>query len=153
MAGDCRDKVDSIQCFTAGGETFINRSMLHLFLVALGGAIGASLRHLTGQALLRLAGPGFPHGTMAVNIAGSFVMGLFIAWLTRRSGGSSNELRLFVATGLLGGFTTFSAFSLDVAVLWERGQGLAAAMYVFGSVALSIAALFTGLWLARSVAG
>ena len=103
--------------------------------------------------MLRLAGPGFPFGTMTVNIAGSFAMGLFVAWLTRRSGGTSNELRLFIATGLLGGFTTFSAFSLDVAVLWERGQAMAAAFYVLGSVMLSVAALFAGLWLARSVAG
>lgn len=142
-----------IPCFTGGGERFINRFMQHLLLVALGGAIGASLRHLTGQAMLRLAGPGFPHATMTVNIAGSFAMGLFIAWLARRTGGTGNELRLFVATGLLGGFTTFSAFSLDVAVLWERGQVLAAAFYVFGSVTLSIAALFAGLWLARNLAG
>lgn len=142
-----------IECFTGGGERFINSFMQHLLLVALGGAIGASLRHLIGQIVLRLAGPGFPFGTMTVNIAGSFAMGLFVAWLTRRSGGTSNELRLFIATGLLGGFTTFSAFSLDVAVLWERGQAMAATFYVLGSVMLSVAALFAGLWLARSVAG
>ena len=80
--------------------------MIHLLLVALGGAIGASLRHLSGTFFLRTFGPGFPYGTLFVNVAGSLAMGLFIGWLVRRTGGSSQELRLFVATGLLGGFTT-----------------------------------------------
>lgn len=126
--------------------------MLHTLLVALGGAIGASLRHLTGQFMMRLAGPNFPYGTITVNIVGSFVMGLFVAWLSRRAGGTSSELRLFFATGLLGGFTTFSAFSLDVATLWERGAEMTAAIYLLASVILSVAALFAGLWLARSLA-
>ena len=123
--------------------------MFHTLLIALGGGIGAALRHLTGQAILRLAGPGFPWGTMTVNIGGSFVMGLFVAWLARKSG-VAPEWRLFFATGLLGGFTTFSAFSLDVAVLYERGDLAHAAVYAAASVILSIAALFLGLWVARS---
>ena len=94
--------------------------MLHLVLVAVGGAIGASLRHLVNLASLRLVGPNFPWGTMAINIAGCLAMGVFMELLARRFN-ASNELRLFVATGILGGFTTFSAFSLDFAVLWERG--------------------------------
>lgn len=125
--------------------------MMHLFYVALGGAAGASLRHLSGLAFLRLFGPGFPWGTMFVNIAGSFAMGLLIAWLSRRTG-TPAEWRLFLATGLLGGFTTFSAFSLDVATLWERGDQLAAFWYVAASVLLSIAAIFAGLTLMRSLA-
>ena len=124
--------------------------MLHLILVAVGGAIGASLRHLVNLASLRLAGPGFPWGTMAVNVAGSFAMGVFVELLARRFN-ASNELRLFIATGVLGGFTTFSAFSLDFAVLWERGAALPALTYAITSVVGSILALFLGLWLARSI--
>lgn len=124
--------------------------MTHLLLVALGGAIGAALRHLSGIAALRLMGFAFPWGTLFVNVFGSLLMGLFIVWLTKRSG-TSNELRLFVATGILGGFTTFSAFSLDVANLIERGAGVGAASYVIASVVLSIAAVFIGLWFGRAI--
>ena len=123
--------------------------MYHLLIVAAGGAVGASLRHLTGLAAMRLLGVNFPWGTLAVNIVGSFAMGVFIELLARRFG-ASNELRLFVATGLLGGFTTFSAFSLDVAVLWERGAAGTAAGYVLVSVIGAILALFAGLWVART---
>ena len=124
--------------------------MYHLLIVAAGGAIGAGLRHLVNMASMRFA-ISFPWGTLAVNIVGSLVMGVFIETLARRAGASA-ELRLFVATGILGGFTTFSAFSLDVAVLWERGaQGLAA-IYVAASVIGAILALFAGLWLARNLA-
>ena len=123
--------------------------MYHLVIVAAGGAVGASLRHLTGLAAMRLLGVNFPWGTLAVNIVGSFAMGVFIELLARRFG-ASNELRLFVATGLLGGFTTFSAFSLDVAVLWERGAMATAAGYVLASVVGAILALFAGLWVART---
>jgi CrcB protein len=125
--------------------------MYHLLVVAAGGAIGASLRHLVGLASLRLIGPAFPWGTLTVNIVGSFAMGVFIELLVRRVGASS-ELRLFVATGMLGGFTTFSAFSLDVAVLWERGAHAAAAGYVAASVVGAVAALFAGLTIVRSLA-
>ena len=124
--------------------------MFHLLLVALGGAIGSSLRHLVNIAALRLVGAGFPWSTMAVNIAGSFAMGVFVEVLARRVG-ASNEVRLFVATGLLGGFTTFSSFSLDFATIWERGAALPALGYLLASVTGSILALFLGLWLARSL--
>lgn len=124
--------------------------MYHVLLVAMGGAIGASMRHLAGLGALRLWGPNFPWGTMLINIAGSFAMGVFIEALARRFGGS-NELRLFVATGVLGGFTTFSSFSLDVAVLWERGAGVPALGYVLTSVVGAVLALFLGLWLVRTV--
>ncbi|MHA6643383.1 fluoride efflux transporter CrcB [Mesorhizobium sp. A623] len=124
--------------------------MVHLLLVAAGGAIGAGLRHLANLGTLRLVGPNFPWGTIAINIVGSFVMGLFIALLGRRFGGS-NELRMFVATGILGGFTTFSSFSLDFATLWERGTPLPAMGYALASVIGAIVAVFLGLWLARTV--
>ncbi|ESX86154.1 fluoride efflux transporter CrcB [Mesorhizobium sp. M0615] len=123
--------------------------MFNLLLVVVGGGIGAGIRHLTNIGALRLVGPNYPWGTMAINILGSFVMGLFVAALMRRGG--SNELRLFVATGILGGFTTFSAFSLDFATLWERGATLPALGYALASVVGAIIALFLGLWLARTV--
>ncbi|ESX14607.1 MULTISPECIES: fluoride efflux transporter CrcB [unclassified Mesorhizobium] len=123
--------------------------MFNLLLVVVGGGIGAGIRHLTNIGALRLVGPNYPWGTMVINIVGSFAMGLFIAALMRRGG--SNELRLFVATGILGGFTTFSAFSLDFATLWERGATLPALGYALASVVGAIIALFLGLWLARTV--
>jgi fluoride exporter len=123
--------------------------MNHVFLVAVGGALGAAMRYLSGMAALRLLGPNFPWNTIFVNVSGSLAMGLLVAWLARRSAGD-DLLRVFLATGVLGGFTTFSAFSLDVAILYERGDlGLAFA-YVLGSVTLSVAALFAGLWLMRA---
>jgi fluoride exporter len=126
--------------------------MPHILLVAFGGGLGAALRHLANMGVLRLFGPNFPWGTMGINILGSFAMGVFIELLVRRAG-SSNELRLFVATGILGGFTTFSAFSLDFAVLFERGAMGQALYYALASVILSILALFFGLWLVRTFAG
>ena len=123
--------------------------MFNLLLVVVGGGIGAGIRHLTNIGALRLVGPNYPWGTMAINIVGSFAMGLFIAVLMRRGG--SDQLRLFVATGIFGGFTTFSAFSLDFATLWERGSALPALGYALASVIGAIVALFLGLWLARAV--
>lgn len=121
-----------------------------LALVAAGGATGATLRHLAGIAAFRLLGTGFPYGTMFVNIVGSFAMGLFIEFLIHRMHGHQ-DLRLLIATGLLGGFTTFSAFSLDFAALYERGALALAAGYLLGSVVLSILALFAGLHAARAL--
>ncbi|MCX8282186.1 fluoride efflux transporter CrcB [Phyllobacterium sp. 0TCS1.6C] len=122
-----------------------------LLLVATGGAIGSVLRYGVGLLMTRLFGVSFPFGTLTVNVAGGFLMGLFIELLARKFNGLP-ELRLFVAVGILGGFTTFSSFSLDVAVLWERGETSSVMIYVFASVLLSIGALFFGLWLARTVA-
>ena len=119
-------------------------------LVFLGGGLGAISRHAAGLAVGRIAGASFPWGTLLVNILGSFAMGLLIAWLARRSAGDL-DLRLLLATGFLGGFTTFSAFSLDAVTLYERGALTAAAGYVIASVAVSILALFAGLWLARQL--
>lgn len=125
--------------------------MNHLLIVALGGGIGAGLRHLSATAALRIMGPNFPWGTFFVNVVGSLTMGLFIGWLVKRTGGSSQEIRLFFATGVLGGFTTFSAFSLDAANLIERGANLAALSYILSSVLLSIIAVFIGLTISRAV--
>ncbi|SDR38915.1 fluoride efflux transporter CrcB [Pseudovibrio sp. Tun.PSC04-5.I4] len=124
--------------------------MKHLILVAIGGGVGAVCRHLISMAGLRLLGSGFPWGTVAVNILGSLFMGIFIEVLAQRLNGSS-ELRYLIATGFLGGFTTFSTFSLDVAVLWERGELVTAAAYVLMSLILSVSALFIGLYLTRQV--
>jgi fluoride exporter len=124
--------------------------MLNLLLVAFGGAIGASLRHLVNSAAARAGALSFPWHTLVINVVGSFAMGLFIGWLARRSG-SSDALRLLVATGVLGGFTTFSAFSLDFASLWQRGELAGAYAYAAGSVLLSLLAVFGGLWLARAM--
>ncbi|HHY02351.1 MAG TPA: fluoride efflux transporter CrcB [Paracoccus sp.] len=109
--------------------------------VALGGAAGAVARHGVNIGAGRLFGPGFPVGTVAVNILGSFLMGLLVVVLAARG----NALSPLLITGLLGGFTTFSAFSLDAVTLWQRGQGAVALAYVAGSVGLSLAALLAGL--------
>ncbi|MBF9028824.1 fluoride efflux transporter CrcB [Rhodobacterales bacterium HKCCE3408] len=122
----------------------------HVLQVALGGAIGASARYLTGIALVRAFGhTGFPLGVITVNVVGSFLMGLFVGLAAQRG---LTHLSPLVATGILGGFTTFSAFSLEAVTLWERGATGLAAAYVAGNVCLSIAALFAGLALMRSVA-
>ncbi|MEP2705864.1 MAG: fluoride efflux transporter CrcB [Roseibium sp.] len=125
--------------------------MKHLLLVMLGGGLGAGSRHLVSMITLRLFGAGFPVGTLAVNVVGSLAMGLFIGWLVRHEVGNLQTLRYFVATGFLGGFTTFSAFSLDTAVLWERGDTQLALTYVLASVVLSIAGVFAGLMIMRQV--
>ena len=122
--------------------------MNHFLIVALGGAAGASLRHFVGMLALRSFGSGFPYGTLICNVAGSFMMGLLIELLAIRFN-ASTEVRLLLTTGLLGGFTTFSTFSLDVVVLTERGQMGMALFYVAVSLAGSIVALFAGLSAAR----
>ena len=121
-----------------------------LISVALGGAIGSALRYLTNLAALRLLGAGFPWGTAVVNVVGSFAMGLLAVLLLERTGNS--RLAPFLMTGVLGGFTTFSAFSLDALRLVEEGHMDSAVYYIAGSVALSIAALMIGMALARWLA-
>lgn len=118
-----------------------------LLQVALGGAIGSVGRYLVTWAVVRACLPGFPAGTVAVNIAGSLVMGVLFIVLTR-----DGRLSPLLMTGVLGGFTTFSAFSLDAFCLWERGEQGAALLYVGLSVAGSLAALALGIGLARGFA-
>ncbi len=119
-----------------------------LLQVALGGAIGASLRYLTGVGVFRLFGPGFPLGAITVNIVGSFVMGAFVVYAANRG---ATYLAPFVMTGILGGFTTFSAFSLETYTLFERGAVGQAGLYVVLSVVLSVMALVAGIFAARGV--
>ncbi len=117
-----------------------------LLQVALGGALGASARYLTNIGAARFLGAGFPWGTVIVNILGSFLMGLLVALLAQRD---AMRLVPFLMTGILGGFTTFSAFSLDAVKLWQGGEPTVAAAYVVCSVVLSIAALMLGMALFR----
>lgn len=119
-----------------------------LFTVALGGAIGASGRYLVNVTATRVIGHGYPAGTMIVNVLGSFLMGVLFVVLAKKGG---NVLAPFLMTGVLGGFTTFSAFSLDTLALFERGQVASAAGYVALSVGLSLAALVLGVYAARGV--
>jgi CrcB protein len=127
--------------------------MEKILMVALGGALGASLRYAVVAWAGRTLGHGFPWGTTIVNVAGSFVMGLAAVAMMERFPGSWGRYGPFLMTGVLGGFTTFSAFSLDALFLIERGRSLAAAGYIGGSVALSIGGLWAGLALARGVWG
>src|SRR3712207_228955 len=127
--------------------------MSSYLLVFLGAGIGGALRHGVNAGCARLCGMAFPSGTLIVNVVGSFAMGVVVAWLTSRAGeGWSQPLRLFLTTGILGGFTTFSAFSLDAVLLWERGEAGLAAAYVAASVALSVGGLLAGLSLVRALA-
>jgi CrcB protein len=119
-----------------------------IFLAAAGGAFGSAARYLLSLASGQLFGLSFPWGTLAANISGSFMMGVLIA-LGAEKLHLPNEMRVLVATGFLGGFTTFSAFSLDFALLFERKNYVLAGLYLAGSVGLSIAALFLGLILVR----
>ena len=119
-----------------------------LIQVALGGAIGASGRYLTGVASLRAFGPGFPWATMIVNVAGSILMGVLVVVLAHKSG---TRFAPFLMTGVLGGFTTFSAFSLDALTLYERGEVGLAAAYIAGTLALTLGGIALGVVIARGV--
>lgn len=121
-----------------------------LFPVMIGGAIGAGARHLAGQAMLARLGPGFPWWTLSINIAGSLLMGLLIGGLARSSDGGDTA-RLFFGVGVLGGFTTFSSFSMEFWLLFERGETAQAASYVLASVAGAILACGLGLLVVRQV--
>lgn len=120
----------------------------NLLIVALGGALGASGRYLTNVGLARAFGSGLPYGTFAVNVVGSFAMGVIVVVLERKG---LNAWAPFLMTGVLGGFTTFSAFSLDTLTLIERGQMATAWLYAGLSVALSLAAIAAGVLLTRTV--
>jgi fluoride exporter len=127
--------------------------MASYLLVFLGAGIGGALRHGVNVGCARMCGTAFPWGTLTVNVVGSFIMGALAGWLAFKAGeGWSQSLRLLLTTGILGGFTTFSAFSLDAVLIWERGQIGLAATYVAASVVLSIAGLIAGLGLVRTIA-
>ena len=123
-------------------------SLQGFLLVFLGAGLGGMARHGVGVAALRL-GSSFPYGTLAINVLGSILMGLFTGWFALRGG--SQALRLFIATGVLGGFTTFSSYSLEAVLLLERGETGAALAYILGSMVLGLAGLFLGLALTRAV--
>jgi fluoride exporter len=135
-----------------GDAALYASEMLSTALVFLGAGIGGVLRHGVNLVSQTWLGASFPYGTMAINIIGSGVMGLVAGFLAFKAGeGWTQNARLFLATGILGGFTTFSAFSLDAVLLWERGEAMLAAFYVLGSVVLSLAALVAGLALVRGL--
>lgn len=123
--------------------------MTKVLLVAVGGAAGSVARYLVGAAALRWIGPGWPWGTMTVNIVGGFLMGLLTGWLALRAAGQQETLRVLLGVGVLGGFTTFSAFSLDAALMIERRAYGQAFSYTAASAIIALAALFAGLYLAR----
>lgn len=134
------------------GAALYASAMLSTALVFLGAGIGGVLRHGVNLVSLKWLGASFPYGTLAINILGSGMMGLVAGFLAFKAGeGWTQNARLFLATGILGGFTTFSAFSLDAMLLWERGEALPAALYVLGSVVLSLAALVAGLSIVRGL--
>ena len=124
--------------------------MPKVLLVMLGGAIGAALRYGVGRLTVERLGPGFPWGTMIVNLSGGLLAGLLLGWAVRHS--ASEGLMLFLGVGVLGGFTTFSSFSGEVAQMIGRGELGVAAAYVGASVAGSVLLLFAGLWLTRAAA-
>ena len=122
---------------------------MHYLIVFVGGGFGAALRHGVNRASLAYLGPAFPWGTLFVNIVGGLIMGA-LAGLFLIKGGSQ-EWRLFLTTGVLGGFTTFSAFSLEAALMWQRSEYGALGLYVAASVLLSILALFVGMSVVRAI--
>jgi CrcB protein len=122
--------------------------MYHYMLVFIGGGIGTVLRHGVNRAFARWFGTEFPYHTLFENVTGSFVMGLLVGYFAYK-GEAPQQVRLFLTTGVLGGYTTFSAFSLDAALFGERHAWMLGALYVLASVAGSILGLFLGLWLVR----
>jgi CrcB protein len=127
------------------------QSAMNYLLVFIGGGLGSTLRHIINIVSPRVLGTGFPYHTFIINITGSIVMGLIAGYLAFK-GEAAQPWRLFLMTGILGGYTTFSAFSLDAALLYERGEIGLALFYVVGSVVFSIAGLFAGLALVRHLA-
>lgn len=127
--------------------------MFNLLLVAAGGALGAGARHLVSGLFLRQFGSAWPWGTLVINASGSLLLGLLVGVLAFRGGEGQAQLRLLLGTGVLGGFTTFSAYSLETVQLIERGRLAPALVYALGSVALGVAGVFAGLWLARRLFG
>ncbi|WP_299008598.1 fluoride efflux transporter CrcB [uncultured Caulobacter sp.] len=125
--------------------------MNKLLLVAAGGAVGSVARYLVGVGALRVMGSGWPYGTFTVNIAGGFLMGCLASWLAHRGATSSEPWRILLGVGVMGGFTTFSSFSLETALMIQKRAYLQAFSYSAASVLLSVAALFAGLLIARRI--
>ncbi|MBS0521688.1 MAG: fluoride efflux transporter CrcB [Proteobacteria bacterium] len=123
--------------------------MLGYVIVFVGAGIGGSIRHGFNIGVARLLGTAFPYNTLVINILGSFVMGVIAGWFALK-GNATGHVRLFLATGVMGGFTTFSAFSLDTILLWERGNQGLATVYVLASVFGALAGLALALWLVRT---
>src|SRR5262245_29297167 len=131
-------------------EESLSRHLFGFFLVFIGGGLGSMLRHASNQAGAAILGPDFPYGTMFVNVIGSLAIGMIAGGFAMRSGGGQ-MLPLFLTTGILGGFTTFSTFSLDTALMWERGNLLRAALYVLGTFIPAVACVFLGLAIMRGI--
>jgi len=125
---------------------------MNMLYVAIGGAIGSVARYLMQSFIGRSWGGEFPYGTLAVNVSGSLAMGLLIGWLARAMPERAMDLRLFLAVGVLGGYTTFSSFSLDAITLFEEGKWLYMSVYVLASVACSLLGLLAGLYIVRALA-
>jgi CrcB protein len=124
---------------------------LNILLVAVGGAFGSVCRYLLNVGMTRAVGPGFPYGTLAANILGGVLMGALVSALALRGGADQERWRLLIGVGVLGGFTTFSSFSLDTALMIERRQWDIAAVYVTASVIAAIGGLFVGLMVMRKL--
>lgn len=124
--------------------------MLNYVIVFIGAGIGGALRHGVNMAAFRHIGPGIGYGTIIVNIVGSFLMGALAAYFAFKGGGAQ-QWRLFITTGILGGFTTFSSFSLDASLYYERGEIGNALLYIAATLVISIAALFAGLFIVRQL--
>jgi CrcB protein len=131
-------------------EDEVSRHALGFLLVFIGGGLGSMLRHVSNQASTAILGSDFPYGTVFVNITGSLVIGMIAGWFAVRGNGGQ-MLPLFLTTGIVGGFTTFSAFSLDAALLWERGKSISVIVYILASLAPAILAVFAGLAIMRAV--
>lgn len=125
--------------------------MTKVLLVALGGAAGAVARYLISEQTVRLLGSGWPYATLMVNVVGGLAMGLSFGWLAGLGAADQERWRLLLGVGLLGGFTTFSAFSLEMMLMLERRAYVASSIYALSSVAFSITAVFVGTWLARKL--
>jgi len=123
---------------------------MNYLLIFIGGGVGSALRYGASRASLELIGPNFPAGTLFVNVVGSTLMGILAAWFALR-GEADQTARLFLTTGILGGFTTFSAFSLDTATLWERGAQATTIGYVLATFVLSVGGLFAGMAATRAL--
>ncbi len=143
-------KVEASGLYQSDGNSLVSTTLSHALIVAAGGALGSVGRYLIGALAIRLWGPNFPWGTFIVNIAGSLMIGLLVEAVARALNQSA-DMRLFIVTGFLGGFTTFSSFSLDAMTMIERGDVLPAVAYVTASVVLALIAVFAGLAIGRMV--